>query len=130
MNCHQSDTVACECVILLSQARELLEEDQLGSFVDKRLRNNYDDAELKEMVQIALLCTMFSPTHRPRMSEIIRMLEGDGSVGERWDGLKNVPIPPIQMPRTSNFSPSPADYSAEGDRNSVELEAIELSGPR
>jgi hypothetical protein len=111
------------------QARELLEEDQLSSFVDKRLRNNYDNAELTEMVQIALLCTMFSPTHRPRMSEIIRMLEGDGSVAERWEGLKDVPIL-MPMPGTQNFAPSPGDYSGEDECNSVELEAVELSGPR
>ncbi|CAM0957528.1 unnamed protein product [Alopecurus aequalis] len=111
-------------------ARKLLEEDQLSSFVDKRLRNNYNDAELKEMVQMALLCTMYSPAHRPRMSEIIRMLEGDRSVGGRWEGLKNVPIPPIQMPGTSNSAPSPVDYSGEDELNSVELEAVELSGPR
>ncbi|KAM0920733.1 hypothetical protein ACQ4PT_007304 [Festuca glaucescens] len=110
-------------------ARELLEEDQLSSFVDKRLRNNYDNAELKEMVQIALLCTMFKPTHRPRMSEIIRMLEGYGSVAEIWEGLKNVPVP-IPMPGTRNFAPSPANYSGEDECSSVELEAVELSGPR
>ncbi|KAK1693093.1 hypothetical protein QYE76_009790 [Lolium multiflorum] len=110
-------------------ARKLLEEDQLSSFVDKRLRNNYDNAELKEMVQIALLCTMFSPTHRPRMSEIIRMLEGYGSVAEIWEGLKNVPVP-ILMPGTRNFAPSPANYSREDECSSVELEAVELSGPR
>jgi hypothetical protein len=116
-------------VILLLQARKLLEEDQLSSFVDKRLRNNYNNAELKEMVQIALLCTMFSPTHRPRMSEIIRMLEGYGSVAEIWEGLKNVPVP-IPMPGTRNFAPSPANYSGEDECSSVELEAVELSGPR
>uniref|UniRef100_A0ACD5W615 Uncharacterized protein n=1 Tax=Avena sativa TaxID=4498 RepID=A0ACD5W615_AVESA len=112
-------------------ARELLEKDELSSFVDKRLLNNYNSAELKEMVQIALLCTMFSPAHRPRMSEIIRMLEGYGSVAERWEGLKNVLIP-VPMPGASHFAPSPANYSCceEDECSSVELEAVELSGPR
>uniref|UniRef100_A0ACD5U6Z6 Uncharacterized protein n=1 Tax=Avena sativa TaxID=4498 RepID=A0ACD5U6Z6_AVESA len=104
-------------------ARELLEKDELSSFVDKRLRNNYNAAELKEMVQIALLCTMFSPAHR-------REMEGYGSVAERWESLKDVPIP-IPVPGASNFAPSPANYSCgEDECNSVELEAVELSGPR
>uniref|UniRef100_A0ACD6AFA3 Uncharacterized protein n=1 Tax=Avena sativa TaxID=4498 RepID=A0ACD6AFA3_AVESA len=115
---------------MVDWARELLEKDELSSFMDKRLRNNYNAAELKEMVQIALLCTMFSPTHRPRMSEIIRMLEGYGSVAERWEGLKDVPIP-VPMSGASNFAPSPMNYSCgEDECNSVELEAVELSGPR
>ena len=63
------------------QAKELLEQNQLSLFVDQKLRSNYDIAELVEIGQITLLCTMYRPYHRPKMSEIVKMMErGDGFV--------------------------------------------------
>jgi hypothetical protein len=51
---------------LLFQAKELLEQNQLSLFLDQKLSSNYDSAELEEMVQIALLCTMYRPCTVPR----------------------------------------------------------------
>jgi hypothetical protein len=48
--------------------------------VDRKLRSNYDSVELDEMVQIALLCTMYRPCHCPKMSKIVKMLEGGDGV--------------------------------------------------
>ena len=76
------------------QAKELLEQSQLSMFVDRKLGSNYDSAELEELVQIALLCTMYRPCHRPKMSEIVKMLEGgDGGVAEKWEAVKNIEHP-------------------------------------
>ncbi|KAE8779844.1 protein NSP-INTERACTING KINASE 3 [Hordeum vulgare] len=58
--------------------KKLHQEKQLNMMVDKDLGSNYDRVELEEMVQVALMCTRYYPSHRPRMSEVIRMLEGDG----------------------------------------------------
>ena len=70
---------------LMFQAKELLEQNQLSLFVDQKLRSNHDGAELEEMVQIALLCTMYRPCHRSKMSKIVKMLEeGDGDA-EKWE---------------------------------------------
>jgi hypothetical protein len=44
--------------------------------VDQKLSSNYNNAELEEMVQIVLLCTLYRPCHRPKMFEIVKMLEG------------------------------------------------------
>jgi hypothetical protein len=63
-------------VWLLFQAKELLEQNQPSLFVDQKLCSNYYSAELEEMVQIALLCTFYRPCRRPKMSEIVKMLEG------------------------------------------------------
>jgi hypothetical protein len=52
--------------------------------VDQDLGPHYDRIEVAEMVQVALLCTQFQPSHRPRMSEVVRMLEGDG-LAEKWE---------------------------------------------
>ncbi|XP_057247403.1 protein NSP-INTERACTING KINASE 2-like [Beta vulgaris subsp. vulgaris] len=59
-------------------------EKKLEMLVDKDLKNNYDSIELEEIVQVALLCTQFLPNQRPRMSEVVRMLEGDG-LAEKWE---------------------------------------------
>jgi len=70
------------------QAKELLEQNHVRLFVDQKLRSNYDSAELEEMVQIALLCTMYRPCHRPKVSKIVKMLEGGDGVAEKWEPMK------------------------------------------
>ncbi|CAL4895475.1 unnamed protein product [Urochloa decumbens] len=109
---------------ILEWAKDLLEQSQLSSFVDKKLRNNYDSAELEKMVQIALLCTMYSPKHRPRMSEVVAMLEEGDGVAEKWEAMKNVEEP------DSDESAYRAINYQEDQSNSTELQAVELSGPR
>lgn len=56
--------------------------------VDKELGTNYDQIDVSEMLQVALLCTQYIPGHRPRMSEVLRMLEGDG-LAEKWAATHN-----------------------------------------
>lgn len=92
--------------------------------VDKDLKNNYDRVELEEMVQVALLCTQFHPSHRPKMSEVVRMLEGDG-LAESWDALQKMDTPKCRS--LERQSPKYVDFMED---SSVVLEAIELSGPR
>jgi hypothetical protein len=77
----------------LFQAKELHEQNQLSLFVDQKLSSNYDRAELEEMVQIALLCTMYRPCHHPKKSEIVKMLEGGDGVAEKWEAMKNIEEP-------------------------------------
>jgi len=55
--------------------------------VEQKLRSNYDSAKL-EMVQIALLCTMYRLCHRPKMSKIVKMLEGGDGVAEKLEPMK------------------------------------------
>ncbi|RLN01184.1 protein NSP-INTERACTING KINASE 3-like [Panicum miliaceum] len=111
---------------ILDWAKELLEHNQLSSFVDMKIRNNYDSVELEEMVQIALLCTMYKPEHRPRMSEVVRMLEEGDGVAEKWEAMKDVEE---LDPDSPGYLFPVLDYDV--DRSSlIELQAIELSGPR
>jgi hypothetical protein len=72
----------------LFQAKELLKQNQLSLFVDQKLSSTYDSAELEDMVQIALLCTMYRPCHRPKMSKIVKMLEKGDRVAEKWETKK------------------------------------------
>ncbi|WOH04945.1 hypothetical protein DCAR_0624357 [Daucus carota subsp. sativus] len=71
-------------VMLLDWVKGLLKDKKLESLVDVDLQGNYVDEQVEELIQVALLCTQNSPTERPKMSEVVRMLEGDG-LAERWE---------------------------------------------
>lgn len=92
--------------------------------MDKDLRNNYDRIELEEMVQVALLCTQYLPGLRPKMSEVVRMLEGDGLV-ERWEASQRLDSHKFKTQELS----SSERYSDLTD-SSLLAQAMELSGPR
>lgn len=92
--------------------------------VDKDLENNFDRMELHEMVQVALLCTHFNPSHRPKMSEILNMLEGDG-LAEKWEQSQN-----FETPRYRSSECRSQRYSEFIEESSLVVEAIDLSGPR
>ena len=106
--------------------KKIHQEKKLDLLVDKDLRNGYDRVELEEMVQVALLCTQYLPGHRPKMSEVVRMLEGDG-LAEKWEASQGLEAPPkLKVP---DFSSSDR-YSDLTDDSSLLVEAMELSGPR
>ena len=62
----------------------LLKERKLEALVDADLQGNYIEEEVEQLIQVALLCTQGSPMERPKMADVVRMLEGDG-LAERWD---------------------------------------------
>ncbi|XP_071920744.1 probable LRR receptor-like serine/threonine-protein kinase At4g30520 [Coffea arabica] len=49
---------------------------------------NCDRIEVGEMLQVALLCTQYLLAHRPKMSDVVRMLEGEG-LAEKWAASNN-----------------------------------------
>ncbi|XP_074274448.1 protein NSP-INTERACTING KINASE 3-like [Silene latifolia] len=104
--------------VLLDWVKKLHQEGKLNQLVDKDLKSNYDRVELAEMVQVALLCTQFNPSQRPKMSEVLRMLEGDG-LAEKWES---------ETPRSR--SGEGQRYSDYIEESSLVVEAMELSGPR
>ncbi|PIA29296.1 hypothetical protein AQUCO_06100069v1 [Aquilegia coerulea] len=110
--------------VMLDWVRKLHKEGRLNLLVDKDLRNTYDNVELGEMVQVALLCTQFNPSHRPIMSEVVRMLEGDG-LAEKWAALQKADMTVLQSSENLPFR-----YLDFLEESSVVIESIELSGPR
>ncbi|MFS8028424.1 putative protein kinase RLK-Pelle-LRR-II family [Helianthus anomalus] len=99
-------------------------EGKLNLMVDKALKQDFDRVELQEMVQVVLLCTQFNPVYRPKMSEVLRMLEGEGLV-ERWEASQSV-----ETPRFKGLESIPQRYSDYMEDSSLVVEAMELSGPR
>lgn len=112
--------------IISLQVKKLHQDRKLDQLVDKDMRNNFDRIELEEMVQVALLSTQFNPSNRPKMSEVLRMLEGDG-LAEKWEASQKVETPRYNNRPFENF---PQRYSDFIEESSLVVEAIELSGPR
>ncbi|KAE8653757.1 putative LRR receptor-like serine/threonine-protein kinase [Hibiscus syriacus] len=110
--------------VMLDWVKKLHQEGKLSLLVDKDLKGSFDRIELEEMVQVALLCTQFNPLHRPKMSEVLRMLEGDG-LAEKWEASQM-----IKTPRFQSCDNPPQRYSDFVEESSLVLEAMELSGPR
>ncbi|KAL9264920.1 putative LRR receptor-like serine/threonine-protein kinase [Drosera capensis] len=68
---------------ILDWVKKVQAEKKVEVLVDRELGANYDRIEVGEMVQVALLCSQYLPAHRPKMSEVVSMLEGDG-LAEKW----------------------------------------------
>ncbi|XP_042048967.1 protein NSP-INTERACTING KINASE 3-like [Salvia splendens] len=111
--------------VILDWVKKLHQEGKLSLMADKDLKNEYDRMELEEMVQVALLCTQFNPLHRPKMSEVLRMLEGDG-LAEKWEQSQNNET----TPRFRTIEQPIQRYSDFIEESSLVVEAMELSGPR
>ncbi|XP_042502328.1 inactive protein kinase SELMODRAFT_444075-like [Macadamia integrifolia] len=62
---------------LTEWARPLLEEYAIDELVDPRLGNRYSEHEVYCMLHAASLCIRRDPHSRPRMSQVLRILEGD-----------------------------------------------------
>ncbi|GLJ11954.1 hypothetical protein SUGI_0180910 [Cryptomeria japonica] len=69
---------------LVKWARPLLEEGSIGDLVDPILENDYDEREMQRMVLAAALCIRKAPRFRPRMSQILKLLEGEGNDPVKW----------------------------------------------
>ncbi|XP_019442020.1 PREDICTED: somatic embryogenesis receptor kinase 2-like isoform X2 [Lupinus angustifolius] len=110
-------------VMLLDWVKGLLKEKKLEMLVDPDLHNNYIEAEVEQLIQVALLCTQGSPMDRPKMSEVVRMLEGDG-LAERWDEWQKVEILRQEVELAPHHN---SDWILDSTEN---LHAVELSGPR
>jgi len=91
--------------------------------VDNNLNQNYDSEDLEMIIQIALLCTQASPEDRPSMSEVVRMLEGEGLV-ERWEEWQHV-----EVTRRQEYERMQRRFDW-GEDSVYNQEAIELSAGR
>lgn len=101
----------------------LLKDRRLETLVDSDLQGNYVDDEVEQLIQVALLCTQGSPGERPKMSEVVRMLEGDG-LAERWEEWQKEEM----FRQDFNHTPHPnANWIVD---SSSHIPPDELSGPR
>ncbi|XP_039070702.1 probable LRR receptor-like serine/threonine-protein kinase At5g45780 [Hibiscus syriacus] len=109
--------------MILDWVRTLHEEKRLEVLVDRDLRGCFDPMELEKTTELALHCTQSQPHLRPKMSEVLKVLEGLVQSGtEESQGGTN-----ISETREGSFS---RNYSDIHEESSFIIEAMELSGPR
>ncbi|KAF8092082.1 hypothetical protein N665_0424s0015 [Sinapis alba] len=75
---------------LTEWARSRLEEYAVEELVDPRLEKRYSETEIICMIHTASLCIRRDPHLRPRMSQVLRLLEGDMVVNERFSGRLSI----------------------------------------
>ncbi|VVB08086.1 unnamed protein product [Arabis nemorensis] len=109
--------------MILSWVRTLKAEKRFTEMVDRDLKGQFDDLVLEEVVELALLCTQPHPNLRPRMSEILKVLES--LVVEQQSGYEQT-----QSGYDAKGPSVSRNYSYGHEENSFIIEAIELSGPR
>ncbi|CAK9221395.1 unnamed protein product [Sphagnum troendelagicum] len=112
-------------VMLLDWVKRLQRENKLDQLVDSKLQKQYDHREVEELIQVALLCTQMSPTERPRMVEVVRMLEGDG-LAERWEEWQKVEL--VRQGQESDLMPRALSDWIED--STINMDAVELSAGR
>ncbi|KAL6520069.1 hypothetical protein OROHE_017212 [Orobanche hederae] len=69
-------------------ASKALETGDYSGLVDRRLDDNYDPHEMARMIACAAACIRHSARRRPRMSQIVRALDGDSSLEDLNEGVK------------------------------------------
>ncbi|KAK4493500.1 hypothetical protein RD792_005746 [Penstemon davidsonii] len=77
---------------LVDWARPLLtralEEGNFDALVDQRIKNDHNHNEMARMVACAAACVRHSARRRPRMSQVVRALEGDVSLSDLNEGIR------------------------------------------
>lgn len=69
---------------LLTQA---LEDGKFDAIVDPKLHKDYDTEEMTRMIACAAACVRHSARHRPRMTQVVRALEGNLSLSDLNEGI-------------------------------------------
>ncbi|KAK6932703.1 LOW QUALITY PROTEIN: Protein kinase domain [Dillenia turbinata] len=110
--------------MILDWVRTLHDEKRLEVLVDRDLKGCFDAQELEQAVELALLCTQSLPNLRPKMSDVLKVLESIVGQSGHAEDPQNATGP--CEGRSCSFSRTYSDV--EG--SSFIIEAIELSGPR
>ncbi|KMT14066.1 hypothetical protein BVRB_4g078930 [Beta vulgaris subsp. vulgaris] len=113
-----------EDVLLVDHIKKLLREKRLHDIVDNNL-TSYDPKEVEVIVQVALLCTQNAPEDRPRMAEVVKMLQGVG-LSDRWAEWET-----LEETRNQELQISLMTHRlAWMDESMDEQEAVQLSSAR
>ncbi|XVE91729.1 hypothetical protein REPUB_Repub01dG0036100 [Reevesia pubescens] len=57
------------------KVKKIYMEKRFDELIDKGLGNMYDQVELDRMIQLSVSCTQYDPNDRPKMSEVLQILE-------------------------------------------------------
>nr|QAS62439.1 LRR receptor-like serine/threonine-protein kinase [Sedum alfredii] len=113
--------------MILDWVKTLHEDKRLEMVVDKDMKGHYVEEELENMVELALLCTQSLPSLRPKMSEVLKVLEEMDAIRPTGNVEGTESITSSSDARTFIFS---RNCSVGHEESSFIMEPIELSGPR
>jgi hypothetical protein len=68
------------------QAGVLHDKGRILDLVDKKLASSYDRKQALTVLLLAMKCVNLSPTLRPKMSEVVSVLEGKKRIDEIFEG--------------------------------------------
>ncbi|CAN0853508.1 Probable LRR receptor-like serine/threonine-protein kinase At5g45780 [Linum grandiflorum] len=118
-----NDHIFCSSIM---QVKTLFEEKRLEMLIDRDLKGCFESSELETTVELALQCTQSHPALRPKMSEVLKVLDGlvSQSVVEEPQDAHNEAAggPPFSFSRNH--------HNDIREESSFIMEAMELSGPR
>ncbi|THU48713.1 hypothetical protein C4D60_Mb06t01910 [Musa balbisiana] len=109
--------------MILDWVKTLHEEERIHEMVDRDLNGSFSAAQLENAVDVVLLCTQSNPSLRPKMSEVVKVLESIARPAEQTEESNGE----IIYGRSCSFSRS---FDGANEASSFIIEAIELSGPR
>ncbi|KAK4783476.1 hypothetical protein SAY86_007850 [Trapa natans] len=84
-NTYMDDSLVEWARPLLTRA---LEDGNLDSLVDPKLQGNYNQEEMSGMVACAAACARHSARRRPKMTQVVRTLEGNASLSDLDEGIR------------------------------------------
>ncbi|EEF45916.1 somatic embryogenesis receptor kinase, putative [Ricinus communis] len=103
---------------LLTQA---LENSDFGALVDPQLEEKYNTNEMARMLACAAACVRRSSRLRPRMSQIVRALEGDISIKDLNGGMQPGNSTVYAPVKWQNDSGSSSEYSLNPSSSSSDF---------
>jgi hypothetical protein len=68
------------------QASVLQDKGRILDLVDKKLASSYDRKQALTVLLLAMKCVNLSPTLRPKISEVVSVLEGEKSLQQISQG--------------------------------------------
>ncbi|XP_049376912.1 proline-rich receptor-like protein kinase PERK1 [Solanum stenotomum] len=77
-----TESSACSSLVIWARPllRSALDDGKLDALVDPCLGQNYNSEEMANMIACAAACVRHSSRRRPRMSQVVRALEGDAFI--------------------------------------------------
>ncbi|XP_002516048.2 proline-rich receptor-like protein kinase PERK15 [Ricinus communis] len=91
-----------------TRLRQALNNGNYGDLVDPKLQNEYDYLDMTRMIFCAAACVRNTPNHRPRMSQVVRALEGIISPNDLLEGSHTWAT---ETDETPHYSMGSSDYT-------------------
>lgn len=117
---------------LVEWARPLLtiaiDDEKFEFLVDPRLQNSYKHSEMAQTVYCAASCVRKSAKRRPLMSQVVRALEGNISLGELSEGMTpGLSLVDRYRGTTKGFQSS-SEYSGSGSHYNGDSRGLNSTG--